>query len=271
MTLDGLICIRNGLAFDYCFVEAIQSLLPVCDRVIVCDGESTDGTQELLREWLTREPKLVLCVYPWPHPVGDITFWTDWLNYAREHCAADRILQLDADEILGETAYQPIRDYTRFGVHPSGCPLSQLSTLNPQPPFTLCFDRLNFYKDTRQLIPSGVCLSNRVYRYGPQNVWLPSDGPDPRGAEWVGMGVQTSLPIFHYGYLRRPTAFFEKSRDLQKFFFNSYDPRLVEAEKEGREWMAKIQNVEWRDNLIPYDGPHPAIIQPWLKERGYTP
>ncbi len=254
MTLHGLICVRDGIEQDYCFVEAIKSLLPVCDRVVVCDGESTDGTQQFLRSWMKLEPKLVLCVYPWPNPVGNIEFWTDWLNYARQHCAAKRILQLDADEILDESAYPAIRGYNNQFF---------------RQPFTLCFDRLNFYKDTRHLIPPGVCLSHRVYRYGPQNVWLPSDGPDPRGAEWVGMGVQTGLQIFHYGYLRKPEAFFKKSRNLHKFFFGTYDSRLAEVENEGREWMGKIQRVEWRDELIPYDGPHPKLMHGWLKERGY--
>src|SRR5438132_6241086 len=105
MTLGGNVCIRNGNALDYCWREAVQSLLPICDEVVVCDGESTDGTQEEIREWMQREPKIKLCVYPWPDPKGDIDFWVKWLNYSREHLTTDWHIQLDADEVLSDRSY----------------------------------------------------------------------------------------------------------------------------------------------------------------------
>lgn len=256
MTLGGNVSIRNGIELDYCFEEAIESLLPVCDEVVVCDGESTDGTWEFLLEWVKREPKLKLCAYPWPNPKGNIAFWVDWLNYTREHIKSDFHIQLDADEILSESSYAEIE---KFKQRPADTRMS------------LWCHRYNFWRDACHLIPHGVTLSHRVCRVAPTNVWLPSDGPEVRGGAAIGMAVNSNIEIFHYGFLRRRDAYFRKSRQLHGFFFNTYDQRLVDAEAKDGNWMEKIENVEWINRVIPFKGKHPVVIQPWLKKHGYDP
>lgn len=255
MTLGGNVCIRNGNELDYCWREAVASLLPVTDEVVVCDGMSTDGTQEEIREWITREPKIKLCVYPWKDPKGDIDFWVNWLNFCRIHVRSDFMIQLDADEVLSERSYPAV--------------LKIKEMLYPQY-FSVWCSRYNFWRDEKHLIPPGVCLSDRVIRIAPQNVWLPSDGVHRNGGEAVGMARdwKEQIQIFHYGFLRKPEAFFKKARALQGYFFDSYDYRLANVENDPK-WMETIKEVEWIDRLIEYNGPHPIIAQPWLKERGF--
>lgn len=258
ISLGGNVCIRNGIELDYCFKQAIESLLPVCDEVIVCDGESTDGTQEYIRGWMTREPKIKLCVYPWKHPKGDIDFWVDWLNFAREHVRCDYTIQLDADEVLHEDSYPAIKSFTDWLVP-------------PVQPFSIWCDRLNFWADHRHLIPQGHCCSSRVVRLGPQNVWMPSDGPHPRGAQMIGMARDWFEPIriFHYGFLRHTEAFFKKARAIEGYFFaGTFDPRMAKVEGDPQ-WMKEIKDVEWTSKLIPYNGTHPAVAHRWLEQRGY--
>lgn len=259
MSLSGLVPIRNGLRLDYCFQEAIKSLLPVCDEVVVSDGESDDGTQELLREWATREPKIKLCVYPWPNPVAKIDFFVDWIQYGRSHCSCTHVCMLDGDEVLDERSYRTVRHYAK-----------------ESPTYTLKFKRLNFWRDAKHLIPHGQCLGHEVVRLIPQHMWLPSDGAHPLGAETVA-AAHPSPPrgvIYHYGFLRRPAAYFAKSKELHGMFFGTYDKRLTDAEantKEGGNWMEKIADVEWTERLVPYDDPHhPAVARDWLRSRGYS-
>lgn len=252
MKLGGLVCIRNGFELDYCFEQAIQSLLPVCDMVTVSDGESTDGTQQFIREWMKKEPKIVLNVYPWPNPKGDANFWVDWLQYARVHTPTDYVLQLDADEILSDKSYHLIEHN------------KQLSGQ-----FSLWCNRLNFWRDAKHLIPHGVCLAHEVIRYLPQSLWLPSDGADPRGAAATNMAVRTGIDIFHYGFLRRREAFFAKAKALQGYFFNDYDARLAAAETFEGEWSTMPGITGWENALLPFEGDHPPMIHQWLKDRGY--
>ncbi len=236
---------------DYCWRQSIQSLLPVCDQVVVCDGQSTDGTQEEIREWVKREPKLALCVYEWPFPHHDPDFWVKWLNYSREHLQTDYHLQLDADEILSEESYAEVLEHKK------------------RPPHSVWCERLNFYRDHRHLIPHGWALGHRVVRMAPQRVWLPSDGSHPKGHEAITMARESGIKIFHYNWLRKREPYFEKERQLLQMFFNAVDPRMTEAEKTTGNWMTQIKNVEWINSLIPYNGAHPPVIHSWLRERGY--
>jgi glycosyltransferase involved in cell wall biosynthesis len=259
MSLGGNVCIRDGDRLDYPWRECVQSLLPVVDVCVVCDGGSTDGTLEAIREWCEREPKLRLCCYPWTDPKADLEFWVNWLNFCREHIPCTYQIQLDGDEILDEHSYRAVRNYAESG---------QRHTLRCQ--------RLNFWKDHRNLIPHGVCLGHEVVRLAPQEMWLPSDGAHPKGAQAVAESAPSKIRLFHYGFLRRPDAYFAKSKLLHGYFFNGYDKRLADVETAMytlgvKNWMESIQDVEWTNRLVAYDGPHPKLAHDWLRARGYEP
>lgn len=256
MTLGGIVCVRNANRLDYCWRESIQSLLPVCDMVSVSVAESDDGTEEQVREWASREPKIVVNIYPWQNPVGVPTFWVDWLQYARQHTPTDFVIQLDADEVLASDSHQAVKTFV-------GVALQKNLRISAR-----CL-RYNFWKDAWHLIPEGVCLAHEVIRIMPQNIFLPSDGADPRGSEATDMAVNTPIEIFHYGFLRKRESFFQKAKDLQKFFFNDYDKRLEEADKAGGNWMTHEGVVPWKDQLVDFKGSHPLVAQQWLKDRNW--
>jgi hypothetical protein len=48
MKVTGFTIIRNALIYDYPVVEAIRSILPVCDEFVVAVGNSDDATLELI-------------------------------------------------------------------------------------------------------------------------------------------------------------------------------------------------------------------------------
>lgn len=48
MKVSGFTFIRNAIKFDYPIVEAITSILPICDEFIVAVGNSEDGTRALI-------------------------------------------------------------------------------------------------------------------------------------------------------------------------------------------------------------------------------
>lgn len=262
MTLGGTICIRNGIKQEYCFQEAIRSLLPVCDEIVVCDGESSDSTWDLLQDWASKEPKLKLCVYQWPHPVADVDFYVKWLNYAREHQRTDYHIHLDADEVLGEECYSEVEAF-------------KLNT-KPSNRVSLWCHRHNFWQDAQHMIPPGHCLSHRVVRVAPTGLWLPSDGAVGLAAQHghavISMAKPSGLTLYHYGFLRRKAAYFEKSRALHTMFFGGMtDPRMLDVEDKLGQWMEEIRDVPWTKQLVKFTGSHSACIRPWLTERGWLP
>ena len=49
MKVSGFTFVRNAIKFDYPIVEAISSILPICDEFVVAVGKSEDGTLELVK------------------------------------------------------------------------------------------------------------------------------------------------------------------------------------------------------------------------------
>lgn len=228
-TIGGFLAVRNGINLDYCFVEAINSMLPICDQIVVSESESTDGTRELLDDWAKREPKLKIVSYPWTDPVKDTSWWPSWLNHPRTHLTTDHAIYLDADEIFDPASYPRIRQAAEKGE-------------------ALCCLRLNFWKDAQSLIPKGVCLGHEVIRIGPRHMFFPSDYSDPLGRDKEIVQIvkrDHAVRVFHYGFLRKRDAFFRKARVVQKIWMGDYDPRLEQAEKEGGNWMANKCVSDW--------------------------
>lgn len=253
-TLGGFIGIRNGSRLDYCWREAVQSLLPICDEVLICDCDSDDGTRETMDEWAHREPKITLANFPWTNPIATNQWWPDFLNYARQHLKTEFAITVDADELIHENSYDIIRRAVEARKS------------------VICH-RYNFWRDARSLIPPGVCCGTDVIRIGPQNQWMPSDYPDPR-AEWIQRNAVMTSPrveIYHYGFLRERKAFFRKAREVQRIWVNSYDPRLEKAETFEGNWAEMPGITSWEDKLVPFSGTHPALIHNWLRERNHDP
>lgn len=253
MKISGFVCVRNITKLDYCAELAIKSLLPICDEVVVSDGQSDDGTFEFLVNWAKSEPKLRIVTYPWPNPHRDITWWTTWLNTTRELLQHPMMLQLDADEVLDPNAYPAILEAAQTGK-------------------SLWFERLNFWKDAQHLAPKGKVCGDQVVRFGPSDLWLPSDEPHPEGeptlrvkAGWPPDGDR-SRRIFHYGFLRKEQAMIEKVRVVNGAFFGTMDERLIKAEQQGTPW---VNEIDMGGPLQTFFEPHPEIAVPWLEERGY--
>jgi glycosyltransferase involved in cell wall biosynthesis len=98
--LSGIFTIKDGVKGGYPFVECILSVLPFCDRVLLNDGGSTDGTKDYLRKIQSMYPEKVNLFH-----VSD-RFTTNWksidcqLNYLIKKCKSDWIFEIQGDEIL---------------------------------------------------------------------------------------------------------------------------------------------------------------------------
>ncbi len=64
------------------------------DRILVCDGGSTDGTRDILHWW----PGRVETITDPRRPFKQVQIMCDLIAYAGDHYGADWILPIDADE-----------------------------------------------------------------------------------------------------------------------------------------------------------------------------
>lgn len=249
--LSGYIPVRNGIRLDYCAQLVVESMLPVCDEVVVCDSDSDDGTREYFDALALVEPKIRVINYPWPDPVKDVWMLQKWNDFTRKQIGYDMQLSMDADEVIHPDSYPEIRR----AVAERGC---------------RWFRRLHFWKDAKHLLPDGQVCGRMVGRLGPTELMMPSDNAEahPGGEPELRKraAYHPKLLIWHMGFLRKPEAFFEKSKVMQRAMMDAYDPKLAEAERTGQPWY-NLSNADLA--LETYNGTHPEIVRPWLLERGY--
>lgn len=253
--LSGYTIVRNAIKGDYCIRESLLSMLPICDEVVVGDASSDDGTTEMLTVMASKHPKIRVVRQEWVQPNGNPKWFVSWINLTRRELRFDTQLMLDADEVLGSGCYKHLKALVSTGT-------------------ALWCSRLNFWRNAQTLIAKGETCGHEVVRFGPSDLFMPSDepygfhphfGPEPvirRRAK----RIHPMPVIFHYGFLRKREGMIEKSKVNLRAFFGGFDTRLSKA-------MLHPEKP-WQDFLIHkkphtrYDGPHPKHCHEWLKERG---
>ena len=68
MKVSGFTFIRNAITYDYPIVEAIRSILPLCDEVVVAVGNSEDATLQLIQ---SIDPKVRIIETVWDDTVRE--------------------------------------------------------------------------------------------------------------------------------------------------------------------------------------------------------
>jgi len=251
--LGGWVAVRNGDELDYSWREAVESLLLVCEQVVICDSDSTDGTKEAMQRMADKDSRVKLVNYPWPNPKGESHHWfLKWLEFCKSNLDTKHYIYLDADEVLSDLpeCHQAIREAVEKGK-------------------CLAVNRLNFWRDAQSLIPEGHCCGKWCVRCAPTTYEVTSDEPNHKGEKRVvDEAVRESrVQIFHLGFLRRTDAFYKKANVVLSAWFNRYDQRLEMAEKEGKNlWESECK---FTDLLVPFSGHMPDSVQRWLADRGH--
>lgn len=250
--LSGFTVSKNHSSLDYCLRECVDSMLPICDEVVIGEMGSDDGSATDIAKWAAEEPKIrVVPITDWTTAKGSPFWFVNALNETRRHVRRQMALQLDADEVLGD-------DHATLSV------IQKCVEMRG----AIAIDRLNFARSPRLLIPEGECVGKYVVRVGPSHLPWVSDEPHQRGeVQLLDMArLEPTAKIFHLGFLRRRQAFFDKARVVLGAFFNEFDKRLADAESAGDEPLSRFP---WWNRLEPYDGYHPSRVTAWLRERGY--
>jgi hypothetical protein len=217
--------------------------------------ESDDGSYQDLQSKLAGYNTVIVETQPWEKPHNDPHWWVKALNYARKKFISkgEMFIQLDADEVIGPESYEPIREGLN---NPLGA---------------LMFKRFTFWKDPQHLVPFNKCCGEMVARMGPGHMYLPSDEPIPAERPNIREVAEEmpKLHIYHYGMIREPGKFLQKSDVVQNAFFGSVDQRLVAAKSATSPWY-DVRDYFDGEPLRDFNGRHPEIIKPWLRERGYS-
>lgn len=109
--------LRNGIHNGYPFVEAYGSWLDYCDRLLILEGCSTDGTDVVLRALARLSPKVEVVSHPWPERSTGGSAIADFTQHALSLAARDSdwLMYTQADEIYTRAQREMIRSWARPG------------------------------------------------------------------------------------------------------------------------------------------------------------
>ena len=250
--LLGIYCfIRNGIKYDYPFIESIESAIPVADQIVINECSSDDDTLEVLQTLKEKYPEKIKIIRD------------DWVTHHSQlsqrgnacipHLTTQWHWQLQADEVLHEKDYETIRRALTDAIDK---PIDAFKTYyyhfmaNYETEFDFCYIK-----------------AMRIGRRG-TNWWLCGDAAELSGGNYGRTAELTSdVRVFHYGKVKEGKVGWQKEWDFTHLYtdIGFPDPKMMEMkEKFGEEFCDYIyvfQGAIERGEVRHYTGTHPSVME----------
>lgn len=251
MKVSGFTIVRNAIKYDYPVVEAISSILPLCDELIVAVGNSEDETRNLISSIRSEKIKII------------DTIWDDSLREGGKVLAAetqkafnaiskdaDWGIYIQADEVMHEKYHDNIRK-------------AMQQWKDDERVEGLVFDYTHFYGsydytgDSRKWYRREV----RVIK-NDKNIY---SFRDAQGFQKNGKPLKVKMAnaqIFHYGWVKHPKFQQAKQESFNKLWHDD-------------EWMKKniraVDEFDYSqiDSLKHFKGDHPLVMQERIKKQNW--
>ena len=110
MKVSGFTIIRNGIYYAYPFQEAILSILPLCDEMIINVGNSEDETLAVVKSMYDKyKNKIRILESEWNMNLKDGLVLSTETNKALKECKGDWCFYIQSDEVLHERYYDTVK------------------------------------------------------------------------------------------------------------------------------------------------------------------
>jgi hypothetical protein len=250
--ISGFTFVRDGVRFGYPFAEAVLSLLPLVDELVVVVGRGSDETLARLQALAREHGKIRIHESEWDERLRkDGAILAQQTDLALSHCTGDWGLYLQADEVLHEEDYPEIR--------------AALARAHENPEVDgLLFDYVHFYADffVVNRSPSAYRHEVRAVRLNRGMVsWKDAQGFRRKIAHGNHAHfekprvLRSGARIFHYGWVRPPEVMREKTVAMD---------RLYHGESGGTGENYRYKRIF---GLERFTGSHPAVMGPRVAEK----
>ncbi|TNE53173.1 MAG: glycosyltransferase family 2 protein [Bacteroidetes bacterium] len=252
MKVSGFSFIRNAITYDYPIVEAIQSILPLCDEVVIAVGKSDDATRELIA---SIDPKVRIIDTLWDDSLREggrvLAVETD-KAFAEISQDSDWAFYIQGDEVIHEKYHDAIRAGMQEHLD------------NPQVD-GLLFNYLHFYGSYDY-----VGTSTKWYHSEIRIVRKRDDIFSFRDAQGFRKRPDDLLRVkaldayvYHYGWVKAPEAMQKKQESFHKLWHDDQWMEQNIAQAESFDYLAHIKE------LGKFDGTHPKVMQARIDEKNW--
>jgi hypothetical protein len=242
IALYGFTFIKNGVKYDYPFLESLKSMAPLCEKIVVAHGDSEDNT----RDELLKIKDLHILESSWDKSLLKGHVLSVETNKSLEelrkmakdlpHFESAWAIYLQGDECLHEEDFQKI--------------ISDIELANSQGFDALSFHYLHFWQSHYS-----VCTAKRWYSSEVRAIKLKSDivsWGDAQGFKNIKKNYLSSARIFHYGHVRDPGIYVKKMEDMSKL----YSDLASESKYFNKKSREKVEN----HRCVSFFGTHPSVM-----------
>ncbi|HYK77718.1 MAG TPA: glycosyltransferase family 2 protein [Daejeonella sp.] len=247
MKVTGFTFIRNAIQNDYPIVEAIQSILPLCDEFVVAVGQGSDETLQLIQN--INSPKIKIIETIWDESIreGGRTFALETDKaYAAISADTDWAFYIQGDECVHEKYLPVIKK-------------AMEDNLNKEQVEGLLFKYLHFYGSYDYTASSRRWYRNeiRVLKFKP-GVKSYRDAQGFRKDDKKIKVKPIDAYIYHYGWVKPPKGLGNKVRNFNQFY---HDDSWLE-ENTPANLKFDYGNA---DRLLKFAETHPLVMQKRIK------
>ncbi|MEO6832764.1 MAG: glycosyltransferase family 2 protein [Chitinophagaceae bacterium] len=253
MKVTGFTFIRNAIKFDYPVVEAIKSILPLCDNFVVAVGNSEDGTRELISSINPEKIKII------------DTIWDDSLREGGKVLAVetdkafaaidedtDWCFYIQGDEVVHEQYHAAIK-------------AGMEKWKDDKSVDGLLFKYLHFYGSYDYVGDSSSWYNNeiRIIRKNPK-IYSYKDAQGFRKNEDEKLTVAPiDAFVYHYGWVKEPEAMQKKQEDFNKLW---HDDEWVNKNVKAAEQFDYESHI---NALQKFTGTHPEVMEERIKSKNW--
>jgi hypothetical protein len=249
----GFTFIRNAIKYDYPIQEAIRSILPLCDEVIVNVGNSDDATEQLIH---SIDPVRIKVFHStWDESLmagGRVLAAETDKAYEKIPSGTDWCFYIQADEIIHEKYYDTIRsamEKYREDKQVEG----------------LLFKYQHFYGsydyvgDTRKWYSHEI----RIVRKDP-DIHSYRDAQGFRKAGRKLNVVEIDAYVYHYGWVRHPQYQMKKVLGFEKLYDSDNMASKISKEETDHFDYSDI------DSLTRFTGSHPTVMKERISKKNWS-
>jgi len=214
MKVSGFTFIRNAVKNDYPIVEAITSILPLCDEMVVAVGNSEDETLDLIKNIRSDKIKIIQTVWDDSLREGGQVFAKETDKaFAAISPDSDWAFYIQGDECVHEKYYPIIRQEMKEN-------LSDSRVEGLLFKYKHFYGSYDYYGDSRKWYRREIRIirnNKNIHSYR-----------DAQGFRWGERKLNVKLIdayIYHYGWVKPPHGLARKVMNFNLF----YDATAIET------------------------------------------
>jgi hypothetical protein len=259
MKVTGFTFIRNATKFDYPVVEAIKSILPVCDDFVVALGNSDDNTLDLIENIDKQKIRIIKTIWddsPGMKKGGKV--------FASETNKAFKAISMDSDWAFYIQGDEVIHEKYLENIYSSMEKWKDDKMVDG-----LLFNYLHFY-GSYDYIGISPKWYNHEIRVIKNNKAIYSF----RDAQGFRKGVNEKLNVkpidafvYHYGWVKEPETMMRKA-----FNANSFYQKKRLFKKTGSKSSTGSNEFDYSsiDSLSLYTGTHPKVMEEHIRRKNWS-